>query len=132
MRTDTYKCIIEAHFDISAYKHLSTFFVENELDFANECIIRREITANAKSRAFINDTPVSLIVLKQLSSQLIDIHSQHENLLIANEGYQREVLDTVAQNQTELSHWFWKWLHSPKDGSFFLGVFCRILYQNNH
>ena len=105
LRTDTDKCIIEAHFDISAYKHLSTFFVENELDFANECIIRREITANAKSRAFINDTPVSLIVLKQLSSQLIDIHSQHENLLIANEGYQREVLDTVAQNQTELSHY---------------------------
>lgn len=105
LRTDTDKCIIEAHFDISAYKHLSAFFVEQELDFTNECIIRREITANAKSRAFINDTPVSLIVLKQLSSQLIDIHSQHENLLIANEGYQREVLDTVAQNQTELTHY---------------------------
>ena len=78
------KCIVEAEFDISAYPHLSSFFAENELDYdKRNCLIRRELAPSGKSRAFINDTPVSLITLKELSSQLIDIHSQHENLLLS-------------------------------------------------
>lgn len=93
------KCIVEAVFDISTYKHLYDFFESNELDYdQSNCVIRRELTSNGKSRAFINDTPVSLNVLRDLSSQLIDIHSQHENLLLSNASYQMEVLDTVAQN----------------------------------
>lgn len=91
------KCIVEAVFDISAYKHLHSFFEINELDNDSEaCIIRRELSANGKSRAFINDTPVSLGVLKDLSSKLIDIHSQHENLLLSNSSYQMEVVDAVG------------------------------------
>ncbi|OQB29205.1 MAG: DNA repair protein RecN [Bacteroidetes bacterium ADurb.Bin174] len=93
------KCIVEAVFDISTYKHLYDFFESNELDYdQSNCVVRRELTSNGKSRAFINDTPVSLNVLRDLSSQLIDIHSQHENLLLSNASYQMEVLDTVAQN----------------------------------
>jgi DNA repair protein RecN (Recombination protein N) len=93
------KCIVEAVFDISSYRHLYGFFESNELDYdQSNCIIRRELTANGKSRAFINDTPVALNVLRELTSRLIDIHSQHENLLLSNASYQMEVLDTVAQN----------------------------------
>ena len=93
------KCIVEAVFDISSYRHLYGFFESNELDYdQSNCIIRRELTANGKSRAFINDTPVALNVLRELTSRLIDIHSQHENLLLSNAAYQMEVLDTVAQN----------------------------------
>ena len=99
IRMQEEKCIVEAVFDISTYKHLYDFFESNELDYdQSNCVIRRELTSNGKSRAFINDTPVSLNVLRDLSSQLIDIHSQHENLLLSNASYQMEVLDTVAQN----------------------------------
>jgi len=92
------KCVIEAEFDISGY-HLSPFFVENELDDNQSlCIIRRELTTTGKSRAFINDTPVGLNLIRDLSNRLIDIHSQHENLLLSNDVYQLEVVDTIAQN----------------------------------
>jgi len=97
--SDSEKCVVEAEFDISGYQHLNTFFDENELDNDDmSCVIRREINANGKSRAFINDTPVSLVQLKELSSRLLDIHSQHENLLLSNAAYQLEVLDTVVGN----------------------------------
>ncbi|NCU33363.1 MAG: DNA repair protein RecN, partial [Candidatus Moranbacteria bacterium] len=78
------KCIIEAEFNLADYPSLSSFFKSNDLDFnyLNSCIIRREITNNGKSRAFINDTPVSLLVLRELTTRLIDIHSQHDNLLL--------------------------------------------------
>lgn len=100
------KCVVEAVFDIAAYKHLDDFFEENELDHdVHHCIIRRELTANGKSRAFINDTPVALTVLRDLSSRLIDIHSQHENLLLSNAAYQLEVLDTVARNNALLQQY---------------------------
>jgi DNA repair protein RecN (Recombination protein N) len=93
------KCVVEAEFDISGYKHLSDFFTENELDNDGvNCLIRREINVSGKSRAFINDTPVGLTQLRELSNQLLDIHSQHENLLLSNVSYQLEVLDTVAGN----------------------------------
>jgi len=99
VKNDAEKCVIEAVFDISDYKYLDKFFIDNDLDKENNlCIIRRELFASGKSRAFINDTPVSLIILKELSNKLIDIHSQHDNLLLSNESYQLEVVDTIAQN----------------------------------
>lgn len=99
IKTDTDKCIIEATFDISGYKKLTDFFLENDIDNSDStCIIRRELLGSGKSRAFINDTPVSLTVLRDLTVQLIDIHSQHDNLLLANPTYQLDVVDTIAQN----------------------------------
>lgn len=103
LKADTEKCIIEAEFNIAAYPSLASFFNENDLDQNDNklCQIRREITGNAKSRAFINDTPVSLNVLRGLTSRLIDIHSQHDNLLLGTEGYQLGVVDMIAQNSKE-------------------------------
>ncbi len=100
IKTDADKCIIEAVFDISEYNQLDVFFIENDLDNDNKnCVIRREITNSGKSRAFINDSPVGLNIIRDLTSQLIDIHSQHENLLISNENYQLDIVDAVASNQ---------------------------------
>lgn len=97
------KCIVEALFDISGYQHLHVFFEKNELDDDGKtCLIRRELSPNGKSRAFINDTPVALNLLRDLSNRLLDIHSQHENLLLSNAAYQLEVVDTVAGNTSEL------------------------------
>ncbi len=103
LKAYTEKCIIEAEFNIAAYPSLASFFNENDLDQNDNklCQIRREITGNAKSRAFINDTPVSLNVLRELTSRLIDIHSQHDNLLLGTEGYQLGVVDMIAQNSKE-------------------------------
>lgn len=104
IKIDAAKCIIEAEFDISSYKHLKSFFEHNDLDDpGNLCLIRREINNLGKSRAFINDTPVSLNQLRDLSNRLIDIHSQHENLLLSNDTYQLEVVDVIAQNSKVLS-----------------------------
>lgn len=90
------KCTIEAHFDISRYG-LRPLFDENEIDYDDEdCIIRREISASGKSRAFVNDTPVSLSVLRDLGSRLIDIHSQHQNLMLQKEDFQLSVVDIIA------------------------------------
>jgi len=99
IKNDADKCIIEATFEISGYTKLAAFFVENDIDNTDStCLIRRELTGAGKSRAFINDTPVSLAVLRDLTVQLIDIHSQHDNLLLANPTYQLDVVDTIAQN----------------------------------
>lgn len=99
IKSETEKCIIEAEFEISGYKHLDKFFTENEIDKdGSVCIVRRELLSSGKSRAFINDTPTSLTVLRDLSLQLIDIHSQFDNLLLANEDYQLRVVDIVAKN----------------------------------
>lgn len=104
IKIDADKCVIEAEFDISAYSHLSDFFVQNDLDNEGHfCLIRRELTNAGKSRAFINDSPVGLNVIRDLSNQLLDIHSQHENLLLSNVGYQLNVVDTIAQNTLELN-----------------------------
>lgn len=106
IKPDTEKCIVEAHFDISTYQGINHFFELHELDFdSGICIIRREITNSGKSRAFINDTPVTVNVLRDLSTQLIDIHSQHENLLLTSESFQLDVVDTVANNYEQLSRY---------------------------
>lgn len=97
------KCIIEARFDISDY-NLSSFFEENLIDYDEEdCIIRRELNASGKSRSFINDMPVQLSLLKMLGNKLIDIHSQHQNLLLNDEDFQLQVVDTMAEDQEVLT-----------------------------
>lgn len=96
LRRSDEKAVIEGVFDIASY-HLRDFFDENELDYdEDECILRREILPSGKSRAFINDTPVSLAQLKTLGEQLIDIHSQHQNMLLADSRFQLRVVDTMA------------------------------------
>ena len=96
------KCVIEAHFDLSRYQ-LESFFTENEIEpDAEDTIIRREITPT-KSRAFINDTPVSLAMLKELGEQLVDVHSQHQNLLLQKQDFQLSVVDIIASDQKELT-----------------------------
>ena len=97
------KCIIEAHFDLSRYP-MQDFFDENEIEQDSEdTIIRRELTAAGKSRAFINDTPVGLSQLKELGEQLVDVHSQHQNLLLQKQDFQLSVVDIIANDQKELS-----------------------------
>lgn len=92
------RCVVEAHFDLSKYD-LQPFFFDNDIDYdAQDCIVRREINTNGKSRAFINDTPVSLAQMRDLGERLVDIHSQHQNLLLNKEDFQLDVLDTIAQN----------------------------------
>ena len=102
IRAGASKCIIEARFDISRY-NMKAFFEENELDYEDECILRRELYASGKSRAFINDTPAQLSQMKELGEQLIDIHSQHQNLLLNKEGFQLNVLDLLAHDEEELN-----------------------------
>ena len=95
------RCMIEAEFDTDGHS-LDRFFSDNDLDFdGHACILRRELTQTGKSRAFINDTPVTLTQMKALGDKLIDIHSQHQNLLLAREDFQLETLDLVAQNSSE-------------------------------
>jgi DNA repair protein RecN (Recombination protein N) len=97
------KCIIEAHFDLSRY-HMQTFFDDNDIEYdADDCIIRRELTAAGKSRAFINDTPVALSMLKELGDQLMDVHSQHQNLLLNKQDFQLEVVDIIADDAAQLT-----------------------------
>ena len=99
IKHDTHKCIIEAHFDISRYG-MENFFNDNGIDYdADDCILRREISPTGKSRAFINDTPVTLLTMRTLGSQLIDIHSQHQNLLLNEENFQLNVIDIIAENK---------------------------------
>lgn len=92
------RCTIEAHFDLSRYD-MQNFFTEHDIDYdAEDTIIRRELTAAGKSRAFINDTPVSLSLMKELGESLVDIHSQHQNLLLQKEDFQLNVVDIIAQD----------------------------------
>lgn len=102
IRVGASKCVIEACFDVSNYQ-MQAFFDENELDYENECILRRELYASGKSRAFINDIPVQLVQMKELGEQLIDIHSQHQNLLLNKEGFQLNVLDLLAHDESLLA-----------------------------
>lgn len=95
------KCVIEAHFNIDKYK-LRDFFEDNNIEYdAEDCIMRREITINGKSRAFINDTPVPLNLMKILGQQLIDIHSQHQNMMLSDKNFQISVTDLIADNRKE-------------------------------
>lgn len=98
------KCIIEATFDISTYD-LKALFEEQEIDYDANCIIRREINASGKSRAFINDTPVTLEILKKWGAYLMDIHSQHETLLLGNSDFQINIVDAYAKNASLLAEY---------------------------
>ncbi|EEX18344.1 DNA repair protein RecN [Prevotella veroralis] len=105
------KCTIEAHFDLSHYG-FESFFEDNDIDFEPEdTIIRRELTASGKSRAFINDTPVSLQMMRILGEQLIDIHSQHQNLLLQKDDFQLNVVDIIAQDSAALSAYHSSYQH---------------------
>ena len=101
IKTGEQKCSIEAHFNLSAYD-MKDWFDENEIDFdADDCIIRRELTASGKSRGFINDTPASVHQMKELGEMLMDVHSQHQNLLLQKEDFQLNTVDIIAHNTKE-------------------------------
>ena len=105
IRTGATKCIVEAKFNISSY-HLEEFFEEHDLEYEDgECILRRELLASGKSRAFINDTPASLAQMKAIGEKLIDVHSQHQNLLLNHEDFQMSVLDILAHDEAELEEY---------------------------
>lgn len=117
IRQGASKCVIEARFDISTYG-MELFFEENELEYEEECILRREVYASGKSRAFINDTPASLVQMKELGEQLIDVHSQHQNLLLNKEGFQLNVLDILSHNDEQLSAYqslYREWKQAQQD-----------------
>ena len=118
VRTGAAKCVVEAAFDVSALG-IQGFFDENDIDFdGEECILRREVTAAGKSRAFINDTPVPAARLKEIGALVIDIHSQHRNLLIGREDYLLDTLDTVAANTAEKTAYaeaFAQWRKAEED-----------------
>lgn len=106
VKSGTNKCVVEATFDLTPYEQdpLVRFFDDNDLDYQHgECILRREVSATGKSRAFINDTPVTLTTLRELGGQLVDIHSQHQNLLLAKEDFQMEVVDIMAHDKVQLA-----------------------------
>ncbi len=104
LRQNDQKCIIEAEFRIKKYK-LQSFFEVNDLDYEDNTIIRREILPSGKSRAFINDTPITLDILTQLGNQLIDVHSQHQTLQLANNDFQLKVIDALAENASLLKRY---------------------------
>jgi DNA repair protein RecN (Recombination protein N) len=111
------KCIIEAEFNVENYA-LNDFFTFNELDYDNEVILRREINAEGKSRSFINDTPVNLSLVKQLADQLIDIHSQHQTLLLNQTRFQLQLIDSFAGTVSEFTNFkkdYAKLLQSQKE-----------------
>jgi DNA repair protein RecN (Recombination protein N) len=98
------KCVIEGTFDVKGYviEHL---FEEEELDYSNTCLIRREISPSGKSRAFVNDTPVNLESLRKITNHLMDVHSQHDTQLLGTNEYQLQIIDTYAQNEKELRNY---------------------------
>lgn len=106
VKTGADKCIVEATFDLSIYPNdtLKDFFTTHDLDYeTSECLLRREVRNNGKSRAFINDTPVTLTILRELGEQLIDVHSQHQNLLLGKEDFQLNVVDIIAHSKETLA-----------------------------
>lgn len=101
IKTGKERCVVEAHFDVSRYG-MRSLFAENDIDYDdNDCIFRREINANGKSRAFINDTPVPLSVMREIGEVLVDVHSQHQNLLLNKEDFQLSVLDIIANDDKQ-------------------------------
>lgn len=105
IKQGTDKCIIEARFDLSRYG-MEDFFNKNDIEYdSTDCIIRRELTATGKSRAFINDTPVQLSMLKELGEQLVDVHSQHQNLLLNKQDFQLNVVDIIADDAKPLAQY---------------------------
>ena len=105
MRPEADRCVIEAHFDLARYA-MQAFFTDNDIDYdPNDCIVRRELTSAGKSRAFINDTPVQLSMLKELGERLVDVHSQHQNLLLNKQDFQLSVVDIIADDAKALSQY---------------------------
>ena len=97
------RCVIEAHFDLSRYD-MEDFFLASDIDYdASDTIVRRELSAQGKSRSFINDTPVALNMLRELGERLMDVHSQHQNLLLGKHDFQLSVVDIIAQDDTQLT-----------------------------
>ena len=115
------KCIIEADFEI-AKKDFKTFFEANELDFETHTIVRREINQLGKSRAFVNDTPVTLNILKQLGEKLVNLHSQHETLDLVKSGFQLQVIDVLAKNKLLLEDYRKKFYQYKKDAALLAGL----------
>lgn len=116
IKTGEQKCSIEAHFNLSAYD-MQEWFDENEIDFdADDCIIRRELTASGKSRSFINDTPATVHQMKELGEMLMDVHSQHQNLLLQKEDFQLNTVDIIANNVKERVEYtkFFRELHAAE------------------
>lgn len=120
------KCIVEADFDITGYS-LKTFFSQHELDFEAHTIIRREINQSGKSRAFINDTPVTLNVLKELGEKLVNLHNQHETLELTKAGFQLNVIDTLAKNSELLTQYTSLFSNYKKEHK----RFAELIEQNN-
>ena len=105
MRPEADRCVIEAHFDLARYD-MQAFFTDNDIDYdPNDCIVRRELTSAGKSRAFINDTPVQLSMLKELGERLVDVHSQHQNLLLNKQDFQLSVVDIIADDAKALAQY---------------------------
>src|SRR6478735_4980987 len=102
------KCVTEGTFDISTYS-LKTIFEEENIDYEDQTIIRREISPAGKSRAFINDTPVTLEVMRKIGSRLMDIHSQHETLELGRQYFQLELIDSFANNEKVKNTFFNSW-----------------------
>ena len=98
------KCVVEAIFELDG-KSLTPLFEKNDLDFESECIFRRELNPQKKSRAFVNDTPVALQTMKEIGNQLVDIHSQHDSLLLTDAEFQLKLLDEIAQNNAVLDNY---------------------------
>lgn len=114
LHNNAHKCIVEGYFDISHYQ-LKPFFEENDLDYEIETVVRRELTPSGKSRAFVNDTPVNLATLQQLSAALIDLHQQFDTRDINNVSFQLRMIDALAGNQEVLSEYEGKYRHYKKD-----------------
>ena len=124
------KCIVEATFNISAYD-MKNLFDEHDIDYdENECIIRRELNNNGKSRAFINDMPVSLTTMKAIGECLIDVHSQHQNLLLNQEDFQLNIIDIIAQSQKQLALYTQAYNHY-REANKQLALFKEAIEKNN-
>ncbi|WP_282749442.1 DNA repair protein RecN [Hoylesella nanceiensis] len=124
------KCIVEATFNISAYD-MKNLFDEHDIDYdENECIIRRELNNNGKSRAFINDMPVPLTTMKAIGECLIDVHSQHQNLLLNQEDFQLNIIDIIAQSQKQLALYSQAYNHY-REANKQLALFKEAIEKNN-
>ena len=116
-RDDAKKCFIEGVFQLANKNQYTAFFTEHEIDLSDELIIRREISAQGKSRAFINDTPITLNVLKDLTSKLVDLHQQFDTLTLGDTDFQRTVIDALANVQKELTSYqvvYTEWKENEK------------------
>lgn len=128
IRDTSSKTVVEATFDITGY-HLERIFKENDIDWdETECIVRRELSPNGRSRSFINDTPVTLTALRDLSTRLLDIHSQHSNMLLSESAFQLSILDSIAENGGLLEN-YRKAYHDYRDASNRLEDLQRTIAQ---